>query len=251
MRALIDGDIVSFSCAVFNESHGLSWEAVREDIDNMMKRILETTGVNEYSCYISGDSNFRREVDPTYKANRKDKPQPRYRQDANAYLVTEYGARVTEGIEADDALGIEQCQAEDGTTIIASIDKDLLTIPGHHYNWRKNEFTFVTPVDALRRFYCSFLTGDTADNIIGVRGIGPVKSGRLINHLENEIDMFEVVQVMYNDDERLLRNGKLLYIHQREQDDWAFPFIHLREQVVLLSSQISSQEQNDPTLDTM
>jgi 5'-3' exonuclease len=230
MKALIDGDIVTFSCAVYNEDYG--WDAARSDIDDMMKRILETTGATDYAAYITGSNNFRYTVDPEYKANRKGKPDPRYRQDANAYLVTEYGAIVTDGIEADDALGIA-ASTHHTKTIICSIDKDLLMIPGDHYNWRKNEFTFVTPLDGLRSFYRSFLIGDVADNITGVRGLGPVKSARLINDLEDEVNMFSVVQSLYNDDARLLRNGRLLYIHRREQDDWQEQFIKLREQAAL------------------
>lgn len=229
MKALIDGDIVTFSCAVYNEDYG--WDAARSDIDDMMKRILETTGATDYTAYITGSNNFRYTVDPEYKANRKGKPDPRYRQDANAYLVTEYGAIVTDGIEADDALGIAATGNSD--SIICSIDKDLLMIPGDHYNWRKNEFTFVTPLDGLRSFYRSFLIGDVADNITGVRGLGPVKSARLINDLEDEVDMFSTVQVLYNDDARLLKNGRLLYIHRRENDDWQEQFIKLREQAAL------------------
>lgn len=216
MKALIDGDIVAFSCAVYNETYG--WEAARSDIDDMMKRILETTGVTDYECYISGSNNFRYEVDHLYKANRKGKTDPIYRQEANAYLVQTFGARVTDGIEADDAIGIAGTRSSD--TIICSIDKDLKQIPGNHYNWRKNEFTFVTPMDALRNFYRSFLIGDTADNIIGVRGLGPVKSARYIDDLESEEDMFATVQILYNDDQRLLKNGQLLYIHRQENDSW-------------------------------
>lgn len=229
MRALIDGDIVSYSCAVYNENYG--WEAARSDIDSLMKRILETTGATDFECYLTGSNNFRYDVDSTYKANRKGKADPIYRQDANSYLVTEYGARVTDGIEADDALGIAATGNSD--SIICSIDKDLLMIPGNHYNWRRNEFTIVNTLDGLHSFYRSFLIGDTSDNIVGVRGLGPVKSAKYIDDLDDEVNMFATVQMLYDDDERLLRNGRLLYIHRRENDDWKEQFIKLKEQAAL------------------
>jgi len=219
---------------VFNESYG--WDAAREDIDNMMKRILETTGATEFECYITGSNNFRYDVDPDYKANRKGKTDPRYRQDANSYLVTEYGARVTDGFEADDALGRDQCKAEPGTTILCSIDKDLKQIPGHHYNWRKNEFDFVTPLDGLRLFYRQLLTGDVTDNVHGVRGIGPVKSARIINDLEAEEDMFSAVEAMYSSQERLLMNGRLLYIWQKDNDDWTPTFERMIKNLTQIQS---------------
>lgn len=223
MKVLLDADIITFSCAAYNESWG--WDACKEDIDNLMRRILETTGATEYTAFISGDNNFRYQINPQYKANRKDKVDPRYRQDSNAYLVTEYGAIVTDGFEADDALGIAQSQAEDGTTIICSIDKDLLMIPGQHYNWRKNEFTNVSVLDGLRRFYRQCITGDRTDNIVGIAGIGPVKSSRLIDDLVDEAEMFQVVQTMYSDDKRLLMNGQCLWILREENKLWEFPHI--------------------------
>lgn len=220
MIALIDGDIVAYSCAVYNESFG--WKDTRDDIDNMMKRILETVGADDYEIYISGANNFRYGINPEYKGNREDSVDPRYRQDANAYLVTEFGGFVTDGHEADDALGI-RATALMGESIVCSIDKDLLMIPGEHYNWRRNEFTSVSPLDGLRRFYRQLLTGDRTDNLFGIRGIGPVKSSRLIDCYEDEADMFQVVQTMYSDDQRLLMNGQCLWILREENKLWEFP----------------------------
>ena len=217
--ALIDADIVSFSCAVYNENFG--WDACREDIDQLMKRILETTGATSYECYISGSNNFRYRIYPDYKANRKGKPDPQYRAEANAYLVTEYGGKVTDGYEADDAIGISATRHSD--SIICSIDKDLKQIPGNHYNWRKNEFDTVSAVDGLRNFWRSVLTGDRVDNIIGVGGIGPVKSGRIINDLEDEWEMYQACRAMYNNDERLHMNCKCLWILREENKIWEVP----------------------------
>lgn len=215
----------------------------------MIKRILETTGATDYECFISGGNNFRYQVDPTYKANRKDKPQPIYRADANAYLVTEFGAKVTDGYEADDAIGIAASRIHD--FIICSIDKDLKQIPGKHYNWRKDEFDIVSHIDAKRSFYRQLLTGDAADGIRGVGGIGPVKSAKLINNLMDEVDMFQVVSALYSDDTRLLSQGKLLYILRHEEDDWGIHFTQLQEQAAKQLSQTSSPESNDPTSDTI
>jgi 5'-3' exonuclease len=221
MKALIDADIIAFSCAAFNEAFG--WDSVVQDIDDMMNRILETTEADSFQAYITGQNNYRYVIDPEYKANRKGKEPPQYRQDANAYMVTRWGAQVTDGIEADDAMGIAQSQAEPLSTIICTIDKDLKQISGRHYNWRKDEFDMVSPIDGIRLFYRQCITGDRTDNIFGIAGLGPVKSARLINDVEDEWDMFEIVRALYNDDDRLLKNGKLLHIHQKDNDWWKFP----------------------------
>jgi 5'-3' exonuclease len=232
--SLIDGDIVSFSCAIYNETFG--WGACREDMDQLMKRILETTGATDYRVFITGSNNFRYQVDSEYKANRRGKVDPIYRADANAYLVESFGGVVTDGFEADDAMGVAATEFRtlgvDCT--ICSIDKDLKQIAGKHYNWRKNEFDNVTALDGLRLFYRQCLTGDTADNVRGVGGIGPVKSARIINDLTDEVDMFQAVSAMYTDQERFLKNGQLLHIWQKENDDWAIQYTALREQVAKL-----------------
>jgi 5'-3' exonuclease len=219
----LSADIVAFSCAIYNENLGLDqkagWENCVSDMDSMLKRIAETTGSTDMVLYLSGDHNFRYDINPNYKANRKDAVEPVYRQDAKSWLIINYGAILCDGIEADDALGI--AQTED--TIICSIDKDLLQIPGRHYNWRKDEWTFVEPLDGLRTFYRQILTGDRTDNIFGLPRFGPVTAAKHIDHLEDEMDMFDVVQTLYNDDARLLMNGKCLHIMQKENDFWEFP----------------------------
>lgn len=220
MISLIDADIVSYSCAAFNEEYG--WAQCQQDIDDMLTRILETTESDSMQLYISGPENFRYGIYPEYKANRRGKSDPTYRQDANAYLVERFGATVTIGCEADDALGIAG-SVPDLETTICSIDKDLKQIPGRHYNWRRDEFDIVSPVDGLRSFYRGLLIGDTADNIRGVDGIGKVKAGRIIDDLENEADMFRAVQALYNDDARLLMNGQCMWLWRYENNIWRFP----------------------------
>lgn len=229
MIALIDGDIISYSCAIYNENWG--WEACREDIDQLVKRVLETVGASDYQMFITGDNNFRYNVDPNYKANRKGKPDPIYRADSNAYLVTEYGADVTDGIEADDAIGIAASAIDVDGRVICSIDKDLKQIEGHHYNWRRNEHATVTSLEGTQLLYRQLLTGDNADNIPGVGGIGPVKSARIIDSLEDELDMFKAVRAFYKTDERMLQSGRLLYIWRKENDDWGSRFTQLIDQV--------------------
>lgn len=71
-----------------------------------MKRILETVGATDYTAYLTGSNNFRCELYPEYKANRKNKSRPVFLERAREYMVTVWGAQVTDGIEADDAIGI-------------------------------------------------------------------------------------------------------------------------------------------------
>lgn len=225
VTALIDADIVGFRCSVSCESKNPldPSEILLEDewiaharVDKMMREILNDTGADTYELYLSGSNNFRKDVSPEYKANRKDKIPPVWLQSCREFLVTEWKAIVTDGIEADDALGINQTER----TILCSIDKDLKQIPGKHYNFVKKEFFEVTPIDGLRYFYKQLLIGDTTDNIFGIRGIGPKKAEKIIDPLTEEKDMFIAVRDLYKDDARLTMNGKLLWILQKEGEIW-------------------------------
>lgn len=214
MIALIDADIVCFRSAAASEHDSFNVACLRAD--DMMRRILINCGSDQYRAFLSGGNNFRYTIDPSYKANRKDKVDPRWREDLKEFLVLEWGAEVTDGIEADDALGIYQTDE----TIICSIDKDLLQIPGKHYNFVKEEFTEVSELKGLQWFYQQMLIGDTSDNIVGVRGIGKVKAEKLITPLKEEKEMYFIVRSLYKDDTRFLNNGKLLHIHRKEGDIW-------------------------------
>jgi 5'-3' exonuclease len=85
-------------------------------------------------------------------------------------------------MEADDVVcsvmiylnSIDTCAA-----ICCGNDKDLLQIPGHHYNFFKNVGKEVTVKEAVYSLYNQVLCGDSADNIPGLYKCGP-KGAELI-----------------------------------------------------------------------
>ena len=105
-------------------------------------------------------------------------------------------------------------------TIIVSADKDLRQIPGKHYNFVKEELFEVTPLEGLRFFYKQTLIGDSSDNIYGVKGIGPVKAGKLIDCLDTEEEMYYTCRNLYKDDDRFHLNCKLLWILREDMKIW-------------------------------
>jgi 5'-3' exonuclease len=186
--------------------------------DTLMRELIHTMQADTYQCFLSGKGNFRYKVNPEYKANRKDTVDPRFRLDCKAFLFQEWNATESVGCEADDLLGIYQTD----DSIIATIDKDLLMIPGWHYNWVKDEKTYTTPLDGIRFLYKQMLIGDKADNIFGVNGLGPVKSSKLIDCLETEEEMIQVVFDLYNQDvDRFIVNAQCLWIMQEQGVTWA------------------------------
>jgi 5'-3' exonuclease len=120
-------------------------------------------------------------------------------------MIKDWEARIALEMEADDALGIGQGEG----TIIASIDKDLLQVPGLHYNFVKKEFNEIIPIEGIRNFYKQVLTGDTTDNIKGCIKIGAVKSEQALQGKGTEAEMFQRVKELY------------LEQYKRYQPDWS------------------------------
>ena len=179
MHALIDGDILLYSIGSFTNPHPFlkdadgdavmmpcSTEAVHGLVHSEINKIVEGAGCDDYTVYLSGKDNFRKDIAVThpYKFKRADIDKPYHYQTVKDYLVDVIGAVVVDGIEADDALALAQTPE----TTICSIDKDLLMVPGRHYNWRKEEVTEVSYDDGVLWFCTQLLTGDwSTDSIIG------------------------------------------------------------------------------------
>jgi hypothetical protein len=156
---------------------------------------------------------------------------PKWLQRVREHLVTDWKASVTDGIEADDALGIAHCSEHDGDSIVCSIDKDLLMLPGMHYNFVKGEQRHISPLEGLRNFYGQLIMGDRSDNIPGFDGKMRVKIPQflqghfdLLEEMTEEIDMYEYLLNLYNEDtETMHRNAKVLWIMRKENDYWEAP----------------------------
>lgn len=216
--ALIDADIVAYRCAAASENDPEDISLLRAD--KLMRDIIHDTASDEFLACLSGPNNFRKDIYPEYKANRKDMVKPRHLAAVRQFLKDEWNAVISDGCEADDLLGINQNEQ----TIICSIDKDLLMIPGQHFNFVKKEFTFVDELEGLRSFYRSALVGDKADNIFGVYGIGKVKAAKYINHLTDEKEMYNTCCQLYNDVDRLETNLNCLWIWQAPNECWSNRF---------------------------
>lgn len=251
MNVLIDSDIVAYRCAAASENDPLEIAVIRTN--ELMHRIIHDTGATEYEAFLSGTDSYRKALDPTYKANRTQE-RPKWLEDLREHLITHWKATVTQYIEADDAIGIAASKAAfcDTSYVIASIDKDLKQLYGKHYNFVKNEWDFVTPLDAIKLFYKQMLIGDKSDNVYGVTGIGVVKAGRAIDPFDEENDMFELVWNMYSDKQRFFTNAQLLWILKQTENPQEvllhFHSLQLPDEAQELLSSLISHETLDPGL---
>lgn len=185
-------------------------------VKKQIEKIMEECALSEFdiTCYLSGGKNFRYAVAKTrpYKGNRDAAHRPTHEDAIRQYIRGKYNTIVTDGIEADDALGLDQTE----DTIIISIDKDLDMIPGMHYNFVNEIHYTITPEQGWRSFCQQLLTGDTTDNIPGLPKIGAVKAAKILDGIEND-DLLQAVVTEYAS-----RSGKR---------DW---FAYLEEQAQLL-----------------
>lgn len=179
---IIDMDPLVYRCGFAIEKHDkeldvLHVEPVKHayyNVNSMMRKCFKRANCTNYVGYLtpSGRENFRFDVYPAYKDNRKGAIKPVYYKELRHYLVNRWNGVITQGQEADDACSIAQCQAHplgfDQTilnTVTASFDKDFNNFPGWHYNYLTDELYYVTELKALQNFYLQILTGDVSDGI--------------------------------------------------------------------------------------
>lgn len=172
-------------------------------VDTIIKETIKRFQPDQTIVYLSGETNFRTEIATLreYKEARKDKAKPKYYKQLRDYMVEAWSAVMTEGCEADDAVAImaASCHAEDQDCIIATIDKDLLGVPGWNYNFDTKQLRFISHEEATKWFYMQLLTGDATDSIPGVEGIGPKKAAALLEGCTTELEMYAKVADKYDE----------------------------------------------------
>ena len=222
MQALIDHDLVVFRCAASAEHDSLNIAIHRAEA--LLDELLTKTGADSYRAFLSGKSNFRKTIYPEYKANRT-APKPVHLEALREYALDKQNAELApDTLEADDALGINQTD----DTMIVSLDKDLLMVPGKHFSWeikgkgwtKPDKFTEQTKLGGLRLFFEQCLKGDTADNIKGIEKIGNKRAAALLADCVTEQQMFDAVRNAYGNDEEFIMNASVLWIMQNEEDVW-------------------------------
>lgn len=179
-----------------------------------------------YVCVLSGPGhlNFRHAIAKTqpYKGNRSDEGKPYYYDLLREHIMQEFrGIMAPDGLEADDFLGIHQ----DDSSVICGIDKDLLQIPGKHYNYDKKVSRVVTPTEGWRNFFTQVLTGDTSDNIPGLPRVGPFAAQKFLLKAGSPKEMYEAVLHAYEEyglSHRLSEVCALLYLLRDFDDAWEY-----------------------------
>ena len=227
MKALLDADTLAYRAAAACKDDTASVACLTVDsivTDALLFCDVDVRWYDTWQLFLTGKTNFRHDIAKTapYKGNRT-QPKPAHLPAVRKHLVKHWNAYVSEGEEADDAIAIEATKLQ-GNCVIISIDKDFMQLEGHFYNFVKRQHFFITEHEAMTNFYKQILTGDSADNIIGIRGIGPVKAEKMLQDVVNEKEMYRIcIKAYEGNEDRVIENGQLLWLRREKGQIWQPP----------------------------
>lgn len=189
---LFDGDMVVFQITIGHEQE-IQWDDevhtlhsrfsdCTDTFNEYMQNIMEELNAGHCVFTFSGTNNFRKEVLPTYKSNRKKVRKPLAYKRMREHIEENYSSVCFDNLEADDVLGILATNGVHKNPIIVSDDKDLLSIPGRTY--RLGELHEINKDEAYKNFLMQALTGDVTDGYKGCPGIGPKKAETILQPCE-------------------------------------------------------------------
>lgn len=193
-----------------------------------------------------GSSQYRKQLYPDYKQNRKDKFEQQTEAEKAQFELffedfqktlehiqesTDYPVLKFQGVEADDIAAYivnnrKQLNTDSIWLVSSDKDWDLLIQPNvsrFSYVTRKETTwdSWSTQYDFNPEDYVSVkcLTGDTGDNVPGVPGIGPKRAQQLVSEYGSTYDIiasipivsrYKYVQALNESKEQLLLNYKLM-----------------------------------------
>jgi len=219
MNVYIDGDILVYQ-SIWSAK---STKDIKKKLDQTIASIMSDLEGDVGKIAIKGKNNFRKKIYSEYKNNRKKElteQEKKFFDYGYKYLEKSWGAIAAEGMEADDLLAIWSTE-EPG--IIVSIDKDMLQVPGLHFNTRKKEYYNITEEDASLFLHTQVMMGDSVDNITGLKGIGKVKAARVLNNVPmakhlSTVKSFWLKEFGRGWEDNLQLNMDLVYL-KRNKDD--------------------------------
>jgi DNA polymerase-1 len=179
-------------------------------------------------------TTFRHELYSAYKANRKEMPEDLATQIEPFFEMLEnMGCTLLkkEGVEADDIIAslVQKFANEDTHVYIVSGDKDFLQLIGEHvslYSPKKGGLVEILgEKEVFEKFACEprqvvdflALTGDSADNVPGVPGIGLKGAAKLLETFGNLDGIFSGLHKIKNKKQQiaLSENKELAFLSQK------------------------------------
>ena len=202
--AVIDADSIAWSVGWFFKDDPTNREAINKAVDDYVLGIFYGTQCDKYVGILAPDKiqslgipNFREKIahkDRPYKGNRPPKPEW-YVQIAPIIedrLIHHWRfIQTPAGYEADDCVATMitclKSQPFDLRVICCGVDKDLLQIPGEHYNLKTKAFSTVDEDEANFSLWLQVIMGDSTDGIPGVPKVGIRKATKLLKDYHSDI----------------------------------------------------------------
>ena len=175
--------------------------------------------------------NFRKQLNPNYKGNRKSIKPILY--DYLRKYMHETGYKIYEKptLEADDVIGILATSDKiiKGDKVVWSLDKDFKTIPCKFHRATPNGKSvskIISQEEADGWFMYQTLIGDTVDGYYGCKGIGDKTARKLLGEVGEKSlsEMWEIVKDTFKDkgfsEEEALLNARMARILHVEDYDF-------------------------------
>lgn len=224
MLALVDADSIAYRIAFGcqDEPEALAIRQISEYLEDL---VFTYANADDCEGYLTGKRNYRYDIAKTvpYKGTRTAE-KPKHLGILREYMIDAWAFSVQEEQEADDAVSIRAYELGEEDYIICSLDKDLNNVRGWHYNFNTNQRYYVSEEEAIKNFYTQLLTGDTVDNIPGLKGIGPKKAEKILKDCKTEQELYKAVLEAYKGDTAFLtEQGQLLWLRRERDQLWQPP----------------------------
>lgn len=156
--------------------HNKAWQILRGSIEAIVGKRKAWANSKIVMCFTDAH-NWRKDVLPTYKANRKAtrKPTGYLKFVEEVMAVEDWNSFLREGLEGDDCMGILGTKPQlvgCKTATLVSCDKDFNTIPCEFFWLTTGEIKQISEEDADRWHMLQTIMGDMTDGYSGIKGMG-------------------------------------------------------------------------------
>jgi 5'-3' exonuclease len=198
---------------LFETDVDVAFDKFTDGFQRCLSFLEDKVAVDEVVFCNGSINNFRKNITPTYKANRTAK-KPEILGALHNLVKFTYDSVWGDGVETDDVvatLWAEEVKKNGvDNVIIMSLDKDYKQFPCwfYDYNYKNRELIKITEEEALNNFYSQMIIGDTADNIKVCKGYGKAYALKLFKDSKSEFSLisktYRLYKQVYGDEARAM-----------------------------------------------
>lgn len=198
---------------LFETDVDVAFDKFTDGFQRCLSFLEDKVAVDEVVFCNGSINNFRKNITPTYKANRTAK-KPEILGALHNLVKFTYDSVWGDGVETDDVvatLWAEEVKKNGvDNVIIMSLDKDYKQFPCwfYDYNYKNRELIKITEEEALNNFYSQMIIGDTADNIKVCKGYGKAYALKLFKDAKSEFSLisktYRLYKQVYGDEARAM-----------------------------------------------